>query len=286
MGPCTLFDMHCHLDLMTNGRAVAEQARERGIALLDMTVTPEVVGRAEERYAELPNVRCAPGLHPWLITEDAETELLLSQLVIRLGRYPFIGEVGLDFSGDHAAMRAQQTVIFEELARALTARPRCTRLISIHAVRSASTALDILERYDVPRVCTCMFHWFSGTSDELTRARRLGCSFSVNERMLATKRGRAYARTIEQDRLYLETDYPVELGTAGDAAGIERSLNAALDMLAEIRDVPRDELAADIARRSQTLLDMDPPLSKRRSIVGESRENFRKLFCQETSSTG
>ena len=40
----------------------------------------------------------------------------------------------------------------------------------------------------------------------------MGCLFSVNEFMLATRRGRAYARQIPTGQLLLETDLPAEPG--------------------------------------------------------------------------
>ena len=55
-----------------------------------------------------------------------------------------------------------------------------------------------------------IFHWFSGSSAQLKRARDLGCFFSVNAFMLQTKRGREYAKAIPLDRLLIETDLPEE----------------------------------------------------------------------------
>ena len=93
-------------------------------------------------------------------------------------------------------------------------------MISIHAVRSATAVLDVLERRHATRSSACILHWFSGSSQELARARELGCHFSVNPNMLATKRGRAYVRQIPPNRLLLETDLPEE-GTDATQTGPE-----------------------------------------------------------------
>ena len=64
-------DMHCHLDLMANGPQVAADARGRGIALLNASVTPQGYRCARERYADAPAVRCAAGLHPWWVSDGS-----------------------------------------------------------------------------------------------------------------------------------------------------------------------------------------------------------------------
>ena len=136
--------------------------------------------------------------------KDSEIE----QLIERARSYPLIGEVGLDFSNAHAQYAARQIRVFERLVSACSANKVEGRLLSIHAVQSASNVLDILEANGTCQQANVIFHWFSGTSEDLTRARKLGCYFSINERMLQSRRGRAYAAQIEEECLLLETDFP------------------------------------------------------------------------------
>ena len=102
-----------------------------------------------------------------------------------------------------------------------------------------------------------MLHWFSGTSDELARARRLGCYFSVSEHMLASKRGREYARVVPEERLLLETDAPPGLDAPYSAGELRASLEAALSRIAEIRGVEREALRDRVTRTRAHLLGMD-----------------------------
>ena len=99
----------------------------------------------------------------------------------------------------------------------------------------------------------CFFHWFSGTSDELTRVIRSGCFVSVNPRMLETKRGRAYAQAIPEDRLLLETDMPPE-GEPYDPATELARLERLIADLAGFRRADPPALAARIADTSARLL--------------------------------
>ena len=162
----------------------------------------------------------------------------------------FIGEVGLDFGRDRAATRDAQVAAFERVARACAGGGK---VLSIHAVKAAGEALDVLERAGALVGNACIFHWFSGTSDELQRAVRAGCFFSINPRMLASKRGRAYAQAVPAERLLLETDAPSQPGERYDAPAEAARLAAMLEALADLRRTPRDDLAARIARTSRQL---------------------------------
>lgn len=254
--PYRLIDMHCHLDRMANADEVAADAAARGIALFDATVTPADARAAGTRFDTAPNVHVGAGLHPWWLADGRCDERDADRAALMAATSRFVGEIGLDFSERFRESFALQAEALKLIAQACAERPLPGRVMSLHAVRSVGTVLDILERYGLTTSATCIFHWFSGTGDELSRARKLGCRFSVNERMLASRRGREYARQIPADLLLLETDAPPELDAPYSAAAIETSLAAALAKLAELRGEDREELAARIAQASCELLDL------------------------------
>lgn len=251
-----LVDMHCHLDLMTNGVEIARVAQEAGIGFFCTTVTPADAVAARACFATCPNVRVGTGLHPWWIADGTCGEQDAREAAARAAHTAYLGEVGLDAGKRGAASIEAQTRAFGRIMEAASAHPLPGRIASIHAIRSASRVLDILERTGAARTVTCVFHWFSGSTDELWRAVRTGCLFSINEHMLATKRGREYARILPADRLLLETDAPPELHAPYSLEGIERSLTTSLTRLAEIRGADPAALGADIAARSARLLDL------------------------------
>lgn len=186
------------------------------------------------------------------------------ELVERVREARYIGEVGLDFSAKHVNTRQQQVHAFDELCKTLAEHPLPGRVLSVHAVQSATTVLDILEKYDLvgagvaaaqnASAPATIFHWFSGSGDELLRARRCGCYFSVNEMMLKTKRGRAYAIQIPENQLLLETDAPPELGKPYSAQNLVDQLDRTLDTLADLRNTNKEQLAQAIAKTSTALL--------------------------------
>lgn len=251
-----LFDAHCHLDLMAHPDAVADEATALGLGLFDCGVDPRDFAAAKTRGSHHPNIIVGVGLHPWWLADgrcgNAEIDLLCQIAV----QERYIGEVGLDFSARFAGSEPLQIQTFDRLCDALVQHPLTGRVISIHAVRSTGTVLDVLESHgllipnsDSPVI---IFHWFSGTSDELVRARNAGCYFSVNERMLASKRGREYARQIPLDRLLLETDAPAEPNTETSAQLLIRSLTRTSERIASLKkcDIKRIESAVLANARS------------------------------------
>ena len=210
-----LADMHCHLDFSSDMAALARLAQAHGVAAFSNTVTPEGYLAASKALAGFPNVRTGVGLHPWWVANGrcgAEQVEIACQLIQETR---FVGEVGLDFAPRREGTFETQLDAFERIVNACCAQGG--KVISIHAVRSATAVLDVLERHNATHGNACILHWFSGSSQELARARKLGCHFSVNPHMLATKRGRAYVRQIPLERLLLETDLPEEGEIAAQA---------------------------------------------------------------------
>lgn len=254
-----LVDMHCHLDHMADAERVARDAAAHGIAVFDTTVTPADAARARARFAGFANVRVGCGLHPWWLADGRCGAADIAAVARDAKTSPFIGEIGLDYAPRHESSRALQHAALERILDAVAEHPLPHRAISLHAVRAASDALNALERRGLigpgaPNGTACIFHWFSGSSEELTRARRLGCFFSINEHMLASKRGRAYARAIPEDRLLLETDAPPVFDEPCTAAELEASLTRTLIQLTKIRSANPETLATSIAATSVQLL--------------------------------
>lgn len=258
-----LFDMHCHLDRMANADEVAREAVANDMALFCTTVTPADALAARSRCGTPPNVRVGVGLHPWWIADGRCGEIEIEQAAQLAAASRFIGEVGLDFGPRHAANAQRQLDALEAIVRACAGHPVEGRVLSIHAVRSAGEALDVFERHGLTASAHCIFHWFSGTSDQLARALDAGCLFSISERMLATRRGREYARQIPLDRLLLETDLPEQLDKPCSADQVEASLMRALHELAHIRGTDEHALSTRIAKTSSGLLGLQPRPSYR-----------------------
>ena len=251
-----LIDTHCHLDFAGNAAELAAAYVACGGALSG-TCDPRDFERVRTMFAPYaPRVRVGLGLHPWWVADGTcgEEEVALFERLAPAA--PLISEVGLDFQPRRADTRDAQIEAFERVCVA-AARPSAEfprRIMSIHSSAAAMCTLDVLERTGCLDVCLCIFHWFSGSQEELTRAIDAGCLFSVNERMLKTKRGRAYARSIPKDRLLIETDFPGKPGTTALVVDVAPRLERTMSLLAAARDDDGRSLASTIAAASKRLL--------------------------------
>lgn len=244
-------DMHCHLGFLRDAARFAAEAQKRGMAFFSNTVTPDEFGRARELLGESPNVRVGVGLHPWWVHDGrcgAEDVARVCELV---GETRFVGEVGLDFGKRCAPSREVQVRAFTRVARACAQHGG--RLLSVHAVRSADCVLDVLEETGCLADNQVIFHWYSDSNEALWRAVRAGCYFSVNMRMLSTRRGREYARVLPADRLLLETDLPPEDDAAFSLDAWEADVREALSQLESIRG---EAIGSQLARTSARLIDL------------------------------
>lgn len=265
-----LFDMHCHLDFLENAAELAHEGAQDGAAFFSNTVRPADYEDSCGRLAGEPNVRVGLGAHPWWIGGGSIGAEEFESMLACIDGACFIGEVGLDFGRVHGQRIDAQLQAFRAIARCCAAQGG--KVLSIHAVRSAGAVLDILEETGALESCACIFHWFSGTSEELTRARRAGCCFSVNRRMLETKRGRAYVQAIEGNRLLLETDLPACAAARLGYDAYREDIRRAASLLADARQgrgTDASELLQRIAQTSRALLGYPPGSSSRRAEQGE-----------------
>lgn len=251
---CNLFDMHCHLGFCEDAAQAARELAAAGVGAFSNTVTLAEFAAQQVALAGAANVRVGCGLHPWWVGEDAAADL--DALCAAVKRQRFVGEVGLDFSPPHVATRQAQMAALSQVADV------CGRVggkvVSLHAVRAVDDVLDVLEGAGALAEASgnaCIIHWFSGTSDQLTRARRLGAFFSVNPSMLQSKRGRAYAQAIPGNRLLLETDLPAQAGAPWGVECVRQLLGQTACQLAELRGEDVADLQERIAATSRALLE-------------------------------
>ena len=232
------FDTHVHANLMDSPLNVARSSHDAGLAFFTCGVTPQDYLELAPQLTQC-NIRVGLGAHPWYISDRRVTEKDIELLLELMEQTSYLGEIGLDFSSRYCVdgLQELQVKAFTQIcARAAElSRNDQPRVLSMHTVRSVDTVLDILEQTGAAQACIPIIHWFSGSSEELQRAIKLGCWFSVGEMSLKTKRGREYAKVYPKDRLLTETDLPSSDHTDIDSADIVDSLERALSGLSEAR---------------------------------------------------
>ncbi len=253
-------DTHCHVAFMAHPAQFAADAEAAHAPLLSLSCTP---AEFDCLQAEVPGgqfVKHGLGLHPWWVPDGAQAlDAQLAEFDRLLPKTRIVGEVGLDFSKRREATRQNQLAAFAHIAGACAETGG--KVLSIHCVRAHESALSVLRQTECAQQCACIFHWFSGSGEHLKQAIGMGCWFSVSERMLASGRGREYAKAIPLEKLLLETDAPdaenpelqqpcVPYAFAQHQAELARTVVK----LAELRRIPEAELAATIAHNTQALL--------------------------------
>ena len=238
MSNLTYFDAHVHANLMDSPLNVARSSHDAGLAFFTCGVTPQDYLELAPQLTQ-DNIRVGLGAHPWYISDGRVTQKDIDLLLELMEQTPYIGEIGLDFSSRYCVdgLQELQVKAFTQIcARAAKlSRNGQPRVLSMHTVRSVDAVLDILEQTGAAQACVPIIHWFSGSSDELQRAIKLGCWFSVGEMSLKTKRGREYAKVYPKDKLLTETDLPSSDQMNIGSADIVDSLKRALSGLSEAR---------------------------------------------------
>lgn len=238
MSNLTYFDAHVHANLMDFPLNIARSSNEAELGLFTCGVTPHDYLELAPQLTQ-DNIRVGLGAHPWYISDGRVTENDIELLLELMGETPYVGEIGLDFSSRYCVDELQELQVktFTQICThaAELSRNGQPRVLSMHTVRSVDAVLGILEQTGAAQACIPIIHWFSGSSDELQRAIKLGCWFSIGEMSLKTKRGREYAKVYPKDKLLTETDLPSSDHTDISAADIIDSLKRALSGLSEAR---------------------------------------------------
>jgi TatD DNase family protein len=205
--------------------------------------------------AEVPWVLPSFGLHPWHVNErsDAWRETLLRFLDAHPGAG--IGEIGLDRWIEGHDITTQSECFLAQLAIAARRNLPAT----IHCLRAWGPLWDIIRESPLP-ARGFLLHAYGGPAEMVRGFLDRGAYFSFSPSFLHERKSaqREIFRALPATRILVETDAPdlappPEKNPRPIADANGRPLNhpaniiLAYDALAEIRGVPRDELAAVVA---------------------------------------
>jgi len=267
-------DMHCHLGFYADVDAAARSLASAGTGAFVGTVLPEeyvrltalpafggeveAVGSASASGGEVETAPIVLGLgfHPWWVANPDKTvpgtpldgaaeradllEYRIEKFCSLVKSTRFVSEVGLDFSPQNVDSESDQMRVFESILESL----QPGSVLSIHAVNAVTTVLDMLEEFHTLVHSKAIFHWFSGSSQDLTRAIEAGCYFSLGPKALEPKKGRAYAQAIPAKQILLETDMPWrEEAATLESDDIASALASAATQISELRGEPIAEQA-------------------------------------------
>lgn len=199
-----MIDLHCHLDLYPDPRAVVAECVARRLYVLSVTTVPSAFEGTAALVPAQSRIRTALGLHPELAAARA-IELPLFERLLPRTRY--VGEVGLDASRDHRSTLDAQRAVFADVLRLCASAGG--RVLSLHSRGATGIILYALE--SEPAAGQAILHWYVGSPKQVARAAEMGCWFSVGPPMLSSDRGRSAVAAMPKDRVVPESDGPFGL---------------------------------------------------------------------------
>ncbi|TMM50470.1 TatD family hydrolase [Qipengyuania marisflavi] len=257
-----LVDSHCHLEyegLVDDQAGVLERAREAGVgAFLNISTKraewDQVVGTASAK----PDVWASVGIHPH--HADQHLDLTAEELLTATQnpRVIGIGETGLDYFYEHSDRAAQQSLFRMHIG---VARETGLPLI-IHTRDAEEDTLAILEDERGKGAFPALIHCFTASEDFGRKVLKLGLSISLSG-IVTFKNAKdlqAFAATVPQDRLLVETDSPFLAPVPHRGRPCEPCFVCdTAQFLANLRGEELEELAAYTTRNFYALFNKATP---------------------------
>ena len=283
-----LVDSHAHLDdprFASDLDSVIQRAEHQGVETI-LTVgclgedsrVPDRVNSLLDRWSCL---FAAFGVHPHDARFMSDVwEVKLSELM-KESRVLAWGEIGLDYFYDNSPREAQREVF----ARQARLAKESGKPIIVHTRDAEEDTLRILrEVFPEGSERSGVLHCFTGSGELAEACLRLGFYISFGGILTFKKADalRAVAEQIPEDRLLIETDSPYLAPVPHRGKRNEPSfVGCVLDMLAEIRGVPRETLASRLDRNFKSLFGppevrLESGPSSRRPAGSRHREEQRE----------
>jgi TatD DNase family protein len=194
-----MIDTHCHIDLFDDPMQVAMATENKQIMTIAVSYLPSHYILACQHLNGFKHIHPALGLHP-LAVKDHQREIPMFLQYAPLADY--IGEVGLDFSGANKETKLVQERSFNIVVSQIKQTAKC---VTIHSRGAEDAVLAILHN---GRAGPVIFHWFSGSKNQLTRILDAGHRISLNTSMTSTVKWNDLIKHIPQTSILTETDGP------------------------------------------------------------------------------
>lgn len=252
--PIRLIDSHCHL---TAPELASEQAGHIGAATqagVRGFILPGVTRHEWQDQLELAKrykgVYPAAGLHPLFLDSHQSEHLGELEVLCRDKKIVAIGEIGLDYY-DGKQQEKKQTELFEQQVNLAQA---AGLPVILHVRKAHDNVLAILRKTGFTSGGTV--HAYSGSLQQAKQYIDLGFYIGIGGAISydrAQKR-RQLAAQLSLDAIVLETDAPyMQLAGRRDKPNLPQYLVDILDILAELRNEPRDVIAEQTYSNTSTL---------------------------------
>ncbi len=253
-----LVDSHSHFDAAdfdTDRAAVHARALAAGVAA---QVVPAVDAAGWPKLkavcAQFPGLFAAYGLHPMYLDAHRPEHLRELRDWIERERPVAVGECGLDFFVEGLDVEAQHAYFDGQLRLAR----EFDLPVIVHARRAVDAVIAAIRRIGGLRG---VVHSFSGSAEQAAQLHKLGFLLGIGGPVTFERanRLRGIVSTMPLEQLLLETDSPDQPGAAHRGERNEPAhLIEVLDAVAQLRGIPRGELAAATTANALQLFNLTP----------------------------
>ena len=193
-----LIDTHFHLDFYRDHKYWYDYINQNQQYTLCVTNSPGVYHSCKRLYPETKYLKFALGFNLKSIVFEKFDKRLFNHLQ---GETKYIGEVGLDFTGNLKERREEQLQCFDYICSSINEN----QVLSVHSKNAEKAVCDILKKHKVKKT---ILHWYSGNLETLKELIEYGYYFSINTSMLQSIKGQKILKSIPQNRLLIESDGP------------------------------------------------------------------------------
>ena len=248
-----LIDSHSHFDAAEfDGDRAAAHARAL-IAGVSRQIVPAVEAaswpKLKQVCAEFPGLFPAYGLHPMYLPSHRPEHLHGLREWIEREKPVAVGECGLDFFVEGLDAKTQAFYFDGQLQLAR----EFDLPVIVHARRALDAAIAAIRKVGGVRG---VVHSFSGSAEQAAQLHKLGFLLGIGGPVTYERanRLRGTVATMPLEQLLLETDAPDQPGAAHRGERNEPAyLPEVLDVIAGLRGISRDELAAATTANAELL---------------------------------
>ena len=234
-----LIDTHAHLEdieLLDEALARAEAAGVTAVVTMGADQKSNQWALNESVKHERQNLKIYPalGIHPgWIDASRVDVDLKFIEE--NIGKVVAVGEIGLDYW--YKAVRKDEekkTLQRDTFRRLLEIAKKHGRPVSIHSRGAWADCVNTTIEVGVEKA---VFHWFTGSLDDLKRLLDNGYYVSATPALAYSKEHRAVIENAPLDRILLETDSPVSYqGETSEPSHVLKALSAVAELKKEKKE--------------------------------------------------
>ncbi len=251
-----LVDSHSHFDAPEFDADRAAAYARACAAGVDTQIVPAVDAAGWPKLktvcAEFPGLYPAYGLHPMYLDAHRPEHLIELRDWIEHEHPVAVGECGLDYFVEGLDADAQQLYFDGQLRLAR----EFDLPVIVHARRAVDAVIASIRKVGGLRG---VVHSFSGSAEQATQLHKLGFLLGIGGPVTYDRanRLRGIVASMPLEQLLLETDSPDQPGALHRGERNEPAhLVEVLDVVAELRNMPREELAETTTSNAERLFNL------------------------------